>query len=61
MLFDVGRDVYRRNQPKIINVILAPGKKLSTGASVSFARVQVPDPGREKFQELGRRVLAGVG
>ena len=61
MLFDISRDVHRRDQPKVINVILAPGKKLSTGPSVRFARVQVPDPGREKFEELGRRLSAGVG
>jgi len=61
VLFDIGRNVHRRDEPKIVNMILAPGQKLAAGASVRFASVQVPDPGREKFQELGRRVLAGVG
>src|ERR1700676_918792 len=35
--------------------------KLSAGPCVSFAGVQVPDPGREKLEELGGGVFAGVG
>jgi len=61
VLFDVGRDVHRRDEPEIVNVLFTPGQKLAAGASVSFAGIQVPDPGREKFQELRCRVLAGVG
>ena len=49
------------NQPKILNVPFAPRQKLSAGPCVRFTRVQVPDPGREKLEELGRRVFAGVG
>jgi hypothetical protein len=53
--------MHRRDQPKIINVLLAPGQKLAAGASVSFASIQVPDPGCEKLEELGCRLSAGVG
>jgi len=60
MLLDVGRDVHRRDEPNVINVLLGPRQKLSAGTCVSFAGVQVPDPGREKLEELGSGVFAGV-
>src|ERR1700730_7813274 len=53
MLFDVGRDVHRRDEPNVIKVLLGPRQKLSAGSCVSLPCVQVPDPGREKLEELG--------
>jgi hypothetical protein len=61
MLFDIGRDVHRRDEPNVVKVLLGPRQKLSAGPCVSFARVQVPDPSREKFEELGGGIFAGVG
>ena len=61
VLFDIGRDVHRRDQPNVVNVLLGPRQKLSAGPCVSLARVQVPDPGREKLEELGCGVFARVG
>src|SRR5271165_5520027 len=61
MLLDVGRDVHRRDEPNVINVLLGPRQKLSAGPCIRFAGVQVPDPGREKLEELGSGVFARVG
>ena len=61
MLLDVRRDVHRRDEPNVVNVLLGPRQKLSAGPCVRFAGVQVPDPGREKLEELGRGVFARVG
>jgi hypothetical protein len=49
--------VHLRDQAKIDHVLLASGQELST----SFAGVQVPDPGGEKLEELGRGIFTGVG
>jgi hypothetical protein len=61
MLFDIRRNVHRRNGPDVTDVILRPRQKLSAGPCVRFAGVQVPDPGREKLEELGRGVFARIG
>ena len=61
VLFDIGRDMHRRDEPNVVKVLLGPRQKLSTGPCVSFAGVQVPDPGREKLEELCCGVFAGVG
>jgi hypothetical protein len=61
VLFDIGRDVHRRDEPNVVKVLLGPRQKLSAGPCVSFAGVQVPDPGREKLEELRSGVFAGVG
>ena len=61
VLLDVGRDVHRRDEPNIVKVLLGPRQKLSAGPCVSFADIQVSDPGREKFEELGSSVFARIG
>jgi hypothetical protein len=61
VLFDIGRDVHRRDQPNVVKMLLGPRQKLSAGPCVSFAGVQVPDPGCEKLEELGSGVFARVG
>jgi hypothetical protein len=61
ILLDIGRDVHRRDQPNVVKVLFGPRKKLRTGQCVSLARVQVPDPGREKLEELGGGVFARIG
>ena len=61
MLLDVGRDVHRRDEPNVVKVLLRPRQKLSAGPCVSLARVQVPNPGREKLEKLASGVFAGVG
>ena len=61
MFFDIGRDVHGSNRPHVIDVILRPRQKLSKSSGVSLPGVQVPDPGREKLEELGGGVSAGVG
>ena len=61
MLFDVGRDVHRRDEPNVVKVLLGPRQKLSAGSCVSLPWVQVPDPGREKLEELRSGVFARIG
>jgi hypothetical protein len=61
VLFDIGRDVHGRNEPNVIKVLLGPCQKLSAGPCVSLPCVQVPDPGREKLEELGGGIFARVG
>jgi len=61
VLFDVGRDVHGSNRPDVTDVIFGPRQKLSTGPCVSLPCVQVPDPGREKLEELRSGVFARIG
>ena len=61
VLFDIGRDVHRRDEPNVVKVLLGPRQKLSAGSGVSLTGVQVPDPGREKLEELGGSVFARIG
>jgi hypothetical protein len=61
MLFDVGRDVHRRDEPNVVNVQLRPRQKLSAGPCVSLPCVQVPNTGREKLEELGSGVFTRIG
>jgi hypothetical protein len=61
MFFDIGCDVHRRNGPDVIDVVLGPRQKLGTGPCVSLPGVQVPNPGREKLEELRGGVFARIG
>ena len=61
VLLDIGRDVHRRDEPNVVKVLLRPRQKLSASPCVSLPGVQVPDPGREKLEELGGSVFARVG
>ena len=53
--------MHRRDQPEIGNVPFPLGQKLAASPGLRFTRVQVPDPGREKLEELGCCVLASIG
>src|SRR5260370_38337965 len=61
MTFDIGSDVHGSNGPDVIDAILRPRQKLSTGSSVSLPVVPVRNPGREKHEELGRAGFARIG
>jgi hypothetical protein len=39
---------------------LASSQKLAAGAGVRFPSIQVPDPAREEFEELGRSIFASI-
>jgi hypothetical protein len=60
VLFDIGRDVHGSDEPNVVKVLLGPRQKLSTGTCVSFAGVQIPDPGRKKLEELCSGVFARI-
>src|SRR6266436_5887919 len=47
--------------PPRVKVLLGPRQKLSAGPCVSLPCVQVPDPGREKLEELGGGIFARIG